>query len=92
MVICDFEEKENAMQKMSLYHIPTCPYCLKVRAAIDELGLTEKIELRDKAANPAFAAELKAATGKTMVPCLRIGDEWMHESDAIVAYLRGLVG
>jgi len=75
---------------MSLYHIPMCPYCLKVRAVIDELGMNDRIELRDKMQNPAYAEELQAATGKTMVPCLRIGDEWMHESDAIIAYLRGL--
>ena len=78
------------MKKMSLYHIPACPYCLKVRGVISELGLTDSIELRDKIAAPAFGAELQAATGKTMVPCLRIDDEWMHESDAIIAYLRGM--
>lgn len=25
-----------------------------------------------------------------MVPCLRIDEEWMHESYAIIAYLRSL--
>ena len=78
------------MKKMSLYHTPMCPFCLKVRDVITELGLTDSIELRDKIENPAFGEELQAATGKTMVPCLRIDDEWMHESDAIIAYLRGL--
>lgn len=78
------------MKKMSLYHTPSCPFCVKVRDVIAELGLTDSIELRDKIANPTFAEELHAATGKTMVPCLRIDDEWMHESDAIITYLRGL--
>jgi glutathione S-transferase len=78
------------MKKMSLYYFPACPYCMKVRDVITELGLTDSIELRDKIANPTFADELQAATGKGMVPCLRIEDEWMHESDAIIAYLRGL--
>jgi len=78
------------MKKMSLYHTPSCPFCLKVRAVIEELGMTDSIELRDKIANPAFGEELHAATGKTMVPCLRIDDEWMHESDAIIAHLRSL--
>ncbi|MFK7742825.1 MAG: glutaredoxin family protein [Planctomycetota bacterium] len=77
---------------MSLYHMPTCPYCVKVRDVIAELGMTDQIELRDKVANPAFGEELKAATGKTMVPCLRIGDQWMHESGDIISYLRGLKG
>ena len=78
------------MKKMSLYHIPPCPFCQKVIRVIDELGLSDEIELRDKHANPAFAEELQAATGKTMVPCLRIDDTWMHESDAIIGYLRAL--
>lgn len=78
------------MKKMSLYHMPGCPYCLKVLAVIDELGMSDSIELRDKTANPEFAKELQAATGKGMVPCLRIDDEWMHESDAIITHLRSL--
>lgn len=78
------------MTKMSLYYFPACPFCVKVCNVITDLGLSDSIELRDKFENPAFADELQAATGKTMVPCLRIGEEWLHESDAIIAYLRGL--
>ena len=78
------------MKKMSLYHIPACPYCLKVRGVISELGLTDSIELRDKIADTAFCVELHALTGMTMVPCLRSDGEGMHESDAISAYLRGM--
>jgi glutaredoxin len=83
----------NAM-KMSLYYFPSCPFCVKVLNVIDELGI--HIELRDKRVEPRYADELRAATGTTMVPCLRIeedrSDRWMHESDDIVEYLRGLPG
>ncbi len=81
------------MAKMSLYYLPSCPYCQKVLQALGELGL-DAIELRDKRAEPQYEEELQAATGRTMVPCLRIeregGDQWMHESDDIVDYLRAL--
>jgi glutaredoxin len=85
--------EDDVMNKMSLYYFPSCPFCVKVLRAIDQLGI-EGIELRDKRAEPKYADELKAATGITMVPCLRIeregGDEWMHESDDIVRYLQSL--
>ena len=81
------------MSKMSLYYFPSCPFCVKVLNVIDELGM-DQIELRDKHANPTYGEELQAATGKAMVPCLRIesdgSDQWMHESDDIVEFLRGL--
>ena len=56
--------------------------------------MSEVIELRDKHAHAAYDQELRAATGRGTVPCLRIGgeggDHWMHESSDIVAYLRAL--
>jgi glutaredoxin len=73
--------------------MPTCPYCVKVLNAIAGQGV-KGIELRDKIAHPAYAAELQESTGRGTVPCLRIDDGvnvlWMHESDDIVAYLRNL--
>jgi len=81
------------MDKMSLYYFPSCPFCVKVLNAIDELDI-DNIELRDKHVEPKYAQELQAATGTTMVPCLRIegegNDQWMHESDDIVEYFRQL--
>ena len=44
------------MKTMSLYHMPSCPYCRKVRAVIDELGMTDQIELRDKIAGESEEA------------------------------------
>ena len=74
---------------LSLYHFDGCPYCGRVRDAMARLDL--EIELRDIHGHPNFRSELVAATGKQMVPCLRIeqasGVRWMHESADIVRYL-----
>jgi len=74
---------------LSLYHFDGCPYCGRVREAMARLDLD--IELRDIHKNPAFRSELVSATGRQMVPCLRIeqpgGARWMHESADIVRYL-----
>ena len=74
---------------LSLYHFDGCPYCARVRDAMARLDL--EIELRDIHTHPSFRSELVAATGKQMVPCLRIeqtgGVRWMHESADIVRYL-----
>jgi len=78
---------------LSLYHFDGCTYCGRVRAAMARLGL--EIELRDIHATPSFKSELVAATGKQMVPCLRIehagGARWMHESADIIRYLESEV-
>jgi len=75
---------------LSLYQFDGCPYCARVRSALDRLGLD--VELRDIDTEPARRQELVAATGTQMVPCLRIeqrgGDaRWMHESADIIRYL-----
>ncbi len=81
------------MNRMSLYYFPSCPFCVKVLHAIADLGI-EGIELRDKNVHSEYAEELRLATGTQMVPCLRVesgeGDQWIHESDAIVSYLRAI--
>jgi glutathione S-transferase len=74
---------------LALYHFEGCPSCTRVRAALARLDV--EVELRDIDANPAWRTELVKATGKTMVPCLRIeqagGARWMHESLDIIRYL-----
>ena len=78
------------MKNLALYYKPTCPFCIKVLAHIKMHHLD--VELRNKSSHPEFEAELIEATGKGMVPCLRITsdteDTWMHESSDIVAYLK----
>ncbi|HXX47429.1 MAG TPA: glutathione S-transferase N-terminal domain-containing protein [Myxococcota bacterium] len=74
---------------LSLYHFEGCSYCGRVRDAMRRLGI--ELELRDIQQQPRYRDELVGATGKQMVPCLRIespsGARWMHESADIIRYL-----
>ena len=77
-------------ESLSLYHFEGCPYCSRVRSALARLDVD--LELRDIHQDPARAAELQSATGRTTVPCLRIEEasgeaRWMHESADIIAFL-----
>ena len=71
---------------MILYHFESCPYCVKVRNAVSEIGLD--LEMRDTRENDVYREELLSLTGKTQVPCLVIDGKPMHESDDIVNYLK----
>lgn len=84
-------KSNKAVQKLSLYHFHSCPYCAIARQAIQETGLS--IELCDiqKAAN--HRKTLMKQGGKTQVPCLRIDNEngttqWLYESTAIIQYVK----
>ena len=79
--------------KLALYHYEGCPYCSMVRDSVDRLGLD--VELRDILRHGEYQDELLAATGRRMVPCLRIEEgsgavRWMHESRDIIDYLEAL--
>lgn len=82
---------------LSLYQSEWCPFCVRVRGAIEQLGVD--LELRDVEVDASHLQDLVAATGRQTVPCLRIetpanadgasGDvRWMHESSDIIAYLQ----
>ncbi|MGH0037151.1 MAG: glutaredoxin family protein [Myxococcota bacterium] len=77
-------------QRIALYQFGSCPYCVRVMDAARRLGID--LPLRDVQRDPERLEELVAATGRRMVPCLRIEEEggdvrWMHESSDIIAYL-----
>lgn len=76
--------------ELILYHFPSCPFCARVRSAIDRLGLA--VELRDIRADAEHWNALVAARGRATVPVLRIvspdgSERWMPESGDIVRYL-----
>ena len=80
---------------LALYQYMSCPYCARVRAAMEALGV--EIELRDTRMNPAFSDEVFDATGRPTVPVLRIESEdgsveWLPESRDIIAYLQNRFG
>lgn len=90
-------EKDRSQLAYSLYAATYCPFCLRVMRAIEELGLEERVEWRNTL-EPAHREALREATGRSMIPCLRIDNvetgesEWMFESADIVAYLKGVAG
>ncbi len=79
-------------RNLTLYQFSTCPFCIKVRQEMRRLSLP--IEQRDAQHDAVNRAELQQGSGATKVPCLRITDasgqsQWLTDSNAIVAYLRG---
>lgn len=78
------------MTALTLYHLPACPFCLKVRAAAEALGI--ELELVDVSRDREARALLLRTLGRATVPVLRLPgephDRLLPESDDIVAYLR----
>ncbi len=76
----------------SLYYYNSCPFCVRVLRVLQ--GLNVEVELRDILSDSSHRNALQAATGRSMVPCLRIdkGDDsqWMFESMDIIRFLQTL--
>lgn len=73
---------------LELFELQYCPYCAKVRKALDDLDLA--YESREVPNSRADRTELQERTGQSGVPVLvdpNNGIEGMAESDDIVAYL-----
>ena len=85
------QEKLNSdLAHFSLYQLPACPFCVKVRRAMKRNGFN--IELRNINQQAIHQDELIEFGGKRKVPCLRIAsaegkDTWLYESSDIVNYL-----
>ena len=80
---------EREAKNLTLYHFPSCPFCMRTRQKIKQLD----VPIREKDINrdPQAREELIEGGGKKTVPCLRIdseeGTRWMYESADINAYL-----
>jgi len=78
---------------LELYRLPGCPYCAKVEAKLDELGL----DYRSHTVLPFrfLRFEVRSVSGQSGVPVLvdpEHGIEGMAESDDIVTYLENTYG
>jgi len=87
------QKMDNKTQNLSLYQLPSCPFCVKVRRTIKREGL--KIELRNINQANDYREELIREGGKRTVPCLRIekpdGEiQWLYESKDVAAHLQQL--
>lgn len=83
---------DQQCQSLTLYQYKTCPFCIKVRQEMRRLSLN--IERLDAQQEGTSRDDLMRASGKAKVPCLKITDatgnsQWLHDSGAIVTYLRG---
>ena len=72
--------------QLTLYYIPTCPYCLKVLKFMKENHLS--ISLKDRNASSANYEELIRIGGKPQVPCLVIDGGVLYESEEIIEWLK----
>ena len=93
--IVEEQQKIDAKtQNLSLYQLPSCPFCVKVRRTMKREGLN--IELRNINKKNDYREELIREGGKRTVPCLRIEKsdgqvQWLYESSDVVAHLQQLV-
>ena len=86
--------RAEPQERLALYHYRFCPYCIRVRRVIDELGI--EVELRDILESPEHRKALVDARARATVPVLRCTspekDRWMPESRDIIRYLRTRFG
>lgn len=84
---------DSKTKHLSLYQLPSCPFCVKVRRSMKREGLNIEIKnIKDQ----DYREELIREGGKRKVPCLKIEDQkgdtqWLYESNDVVSYLQGLV-
>ncbi len=75
-------------EKPVLFVKHTCPFCLKLRLYLLEAGLLDTVSLRESRTpeeEEAMRAELAPHLAKVSYPTARFGDEYMTESDDIIA-------
>lgn len=81
------------MSNLELYEIQGCPFCIKVKRKLDELGLDYESHMVPRSRRKR--TEVKEVSGQTGVPVLVDEDHGvtgMAESSDIVAYLEETYG
>tara|TARA_R110002110_G_scaffold415857_2_gene658541 strand:+ start:26886 stop:27140 length:255 start_codon:yes stop_codon:yes gene_type:complete len=72
-------------QKLTLYIGASCGYCHKVMHFLSNNDID--IPIVDVWSDKAAFEEMKKLSGSTQVPCLKIDDTYMLESDDIIDQL-----
>lgn len=62
----------SSAPSFTLYHLPTCPFCRRVRRAAAELDIP--LQLVDISEDPAARGLLMMTRGRTTVPVLRVDE------------------
>ncbi|NUC71409.1 glutathione S-transferase N-terminal domain-containing protein [Haloterrigena sp. SYSU A558-1] len=81
------------MADITMYELPGCPYCAKVRSKLDELDL--EYDVIEVPRSHDERTEVEKVSGQTGVPVIsdeENGVEGMSESDDIVEYLAETYG
>lgn len=73
--------------KLELFYYDQCPFCQKVLRGVDELGLNNKITLRNTLNDHQSRDYHIKKSGRTTVPCLYIDDTPLFESSDILNWL-----
>ncbi len=81
------------MTAITLYELPGCPFCAKVRTKLDELGLDyDAVEVPRAHSERTTVEELSGQTGVPVIVDEDHGVDGMAESSDIVAYLEETYG
>ncbi len=75
-----------------LYQFEECPYCAKVRAALDDLKIPYKKVNVPRDRTDSLRKMLLEKSGVATVPIAQIGGEFVGESSIIIERLRSLRG
>ena len=70
----------SPQEKIIFYSKSTCPWSRAIRHVLDQAGLD--YEERTINLNPAFYELLERETGQVQQPTLKIGDDWLIDTDA----------
>lgn len=73
-------------KKLTLFYYSTCPYCIKVIIFMKTHRI--KIAMKNIRKSPDDALYLQKNTGRFTVPCLQIGDDFLHESKDIIHWFK----
>lgn len=73
------------MAKLKLYTSTFCPFCERVKRAMEENNV-EGVEIVNIDKDPAEREVLIEKGGKKQVPCLFVDDVPMYESKDIIEY------
>ncbi|GLX79315.1 glutaredoxin [Thalassotalea insulae] len=87
-------EIDESTAHLSLYQLPACPFCVKVRRAMKRGGLNIAVKNINK--DNSLRQELVEQGGKHKVPCLKIVNDnqevtWLYESSDIKQYIQQFV-
>ena len=82
-----YQKKSLIMAKITLYQFEQCPFCAKVRAKLEEMGLDyEKVNVPMDREDPQ-RKDLFEKSGVHTVPVIKIDDKYVGESEEIIKYL-----